>query len=113
MAADERYLRSVDGSHRDCPAQNWFEGNENDGSAGREFDVPSGALVAKVFSSVAGYFGAVAEAALDIAGAGFNAGYVGAGEWSEQIVVNGKAKLSIKAASGNLGIVCVKWGGKE
>lgn len=111
--ADERFLRSVDGSHRDCPAENWFEGSDDVSETSIEFDVPAGALVAKVFSSVAAYYGPVAVASLDIEGDGFNAGYIPAGDWSEQIVVNGRAKLGVKAASGDLAIVCVKWGGKE
>lgn len=113
MAADPRYLRSVDGSHRNSPAQHWFEGTDNDGSIGIEFAVPSGALVARIFSSVAAYFGPVAEAALDISGAGFNAGYIAAGTWSPQMVVAGRAAISVKAATGNLAIVSVQWGGQE
>jgi hypothetical protein len=113
MAADERFLRAVDGTHRDCPAENWFEGTDNDASTGREFNVPAGALVAKIFSSVAAYYGPVAEASLDISGDGFNAGYIPAGQWSNQLLVAGRAKISVKAASGNLAIVSVQWGGKE
>lgn len=113
MGADERFLRAVDGTHRDCPAENWFAGSDDVSDTEIEFDVPAGAVVAKVFSSVAAYYGPVAADALDISGEGFNAGYIPAGQTSQQLVVNGKAKLSVKAATGDLAIVTVQWGGKE
>jgi hypothetical protein len=111
--ADPRFQQDKAGQSLSFEAGHWHEGNENDGSAGREFDVPAGAVTAQVFSSVAAFGGQVAEAALDIAGAGFNAFGVPAGGYSIKVNVSGKTKLSVKAVSGNLGVVTVTWGGDE
>lgn len=94
------------------PKEAWSEGSESDGSAGREFTVPANALFCVFFSSVAAFCGAVAEADLDIAGAGFNAMGMAAGGYSQPIPVVGEAAVSIKAVSGNLAVTTVTWYGK-
>lgn len=113
MGADQRFLRDVNGQHHDFENEHWAEGTDNDGSAGIEWDVPAGAVTAQVYSSVAGYFAPVAEASLDISGAGFNAMPLNAGVYGPKISVNGKSKLSVKAATGNLAVVAVIWGGEQ
>jgi hypothetical protein len=95
----------------DFEAAHWNEGSENDGSAGREFTVPAGAITAMFFSSVAAFWGPVAESSLDIAGEGFNAGGIPAAGFSPKFCVVGVTNISIKAVTGNLGVVTVTWGG--
>lgn len=110
---DPRYMFTRGGSPVSFEREHWSEGSENDGSAGAEFNVPAGALTAQFFSSVAAFGGAVAEASLDIAGAGFNAFGIPAGGYSIKFSVVGKSKVSIKAVTGNLGVVTVTWGGES
>lgn len=110
---DPHYLYTRGGSPLSFEQEHWNEGSENDGSAGREFTVPAGAKTAQFFSSVAAFWGPVAEASLDIAGAGFNAGGIPAGGFSPKFCVEGVTTISIKAVSGNLGVVTVTWGGDQ
>lgn len=110
---DNRFTFSKGGTPLAFPGEHWSEGSESDGSAGREFDVPADAVTAQFFSSVAAFCGPVAEASLDIAGAGFNAMGVPAGGYSLPMNVEGKSKVSIKAVSGNLAVVTVTWGGRS
>lgn len=108
---DDR-VQATDGGEPIHPKEAWSEGSENDGSAGAEYVVPPNALYCVFFSSVAAFCGAVAEASLDIAGAGFNAMGMAAGGYSQPIPCVGKGKVSIKAVSGNLAVVTVTWYGK-
>lgn len=93
------------------PRECWSEGSEADGSAGAEFTVPSGATYCVFFSSVAAFCATTTEAALDIAGAGFNAMGIAAGGYSLPLPCEGKSKVAIKAVSGNLAVVtCTFYG---
>lgn len=112
-ADDNRFMFTKGGSPVSFEREHWAEGSEADGSAGIEWDVPSGAVSAQVYSSVAAFFGPVAEASLDIAGAGFNAMPIAAGAYGPKISVVGRSKLSAKAVTGNLAVVAVVWGGQE
>lgn len=110
---DNRFTYTKGGTPLPFPGEHWSEGSENDGSAGIEFSVPAGAVTAQIFSSVAAFWGCVAEASLDISGAGFNAGGIPAGGYSPTFNVEGKSKVSVKAADGNLGVVTITWGGRN
>lgn len=108
-ADDARFMFTKGGTPVSFEREHWAEGSEADGSAGIEWDVPAGAVSAQVFSSVAAFCGPVAEASLDIAGAGFNAIPLAAGAYSVKFSVQGKSKVSAKAVTGNLAVV---WGGE-
>jgi len=93
--------------------KHWMEGNEADGSAGVEWAVPAGAKTVEFYSDVDAYCGLTTEALLDIAGAGFNAWPITANSPSLQFMLGDATSVAIKARTGNLGIVAVRWGGEE
>ena len=110
---DPKLLMSNGGRSLSAVAGHWVEGTDADGSTGIEWDVPAGAVSAEVYSDADAYCGAVAEADLDITGAGFNAWPIKADVPSLQFIVKGASKFSVKARTGNLGIVAIRWGGEE
>lgn len=112
MVADPKFLRDENGQHHDAPAQTWFESHDNDGSADAEYAIPAGAIMVRVFSSVAAWCAPVAVASLDISGAGVGC-YIPAGQWSPPIFLKDRTVVGIKAASGNLAILSVAWGGRQ